>query len=109
LGFRPERGLDPTAATLPRFAYFPFGGGPRVCIGSHFAMMELQVVLATLLQQVELTVAPGFVLELSPIITLRPARGVRAIVRRRRPVPPPSRAPWSVRPEDAAAAVADGV
>jgi cytochrome P450 len=95
--FQPERWLDPAAAALPKFAYFPFGGGPRVCIGNHFAMMEIALVLATLMQQVELTVVPGFQLAFSPVVTLRPARGVPVLVRRRRAAPPARRSPWSLR------------
>jgi cytochrome P450 len=82
--FNPERWLDPAIDALPRFAYFPFGGGPRVCIGNHFAMMELALVLSVIVQQVELEVAPGFQLELEPIVTLRPASGVPVIVHRRK-------------------------
>ena len=81
--FRPERWLEPATQALPRFAYFPFGGGPRVCIGNHFAMMEGQLVLATLLQQLTLSEAPGYQLELAPVVTLRPARGVRVRLSRR--------------------------
>jgi cytochrome P450 len=82
--FNPERWLDPASDALPRFAYFPFGGGPRVCIGNHFAMMELALVLSVIVQQVELEVAPGFELEVDPIVTLRPAAGVPVIVHRRK-------------------------
>jgi cytochrome P450 len=85
--FNPERWLDETYAPLPRFAYFPFGGGPRVCIGNHFAMMEATLVLASVLQAVELQVVPGFKLELAPSVTLRPKRGLRMLVRRRLPAP----------------------
>jgi cytochrome P450 len=81
--FWPERWLQPSIAELPKFAYFPFGGGPRICIGNHFAMMELSIVLATLVQQVELRVAPGYQLELDPVVTLRPAEHLRVLVRRR--------------------------
>lgn len=95
--FLPERWLDARAQALPKFAYFPFGGGPRVCIGNHFALMETQLVLATLVSQLELTVVPGFALELDPVVTLRPACGVRVLVRRRRPAPPRRRSPWSER------------
>ncbi len=57
LEFRPERWLGEGPKDLPRFAYFPFGGGPRVCIGNHFATMEAALVLATIAQRfrVELT------------------------------------------------------
>ncbi len=81
--FLPERWLESATAALPRFAYFPFGGGPRVCIGNHFAMMEAVLVLATLLQKVELSAVPGFQVELAPVVTLRPRDGIRAHVRQR--------------------------
>ncbi len=73
--FDPERWLRPETRSLPRFAYFPFGGGPRICIGNHFAMLEAGLVLATVVQCFELTPVPGFELRLRPSITLRPARG----------------------------------
>lgn len=83
--FKPERWLDGSAKELPRFAYLPFGGGPRVCIGNHFAMMELGLVLATLMQQLELAVVPGFELSLAPVITLRSRNGLPVRVQRRAP------------------------
>lgn len=84
LAWNPERWFDPAIADLPRFAYFPFGGGPRVCIGNHFAMLEATLALATLLQSVELQTVPGFVFALEPSVTLRPKHGMRMLVRRRR-------------------------
>jgi len=95
--FLPERWLEAPATPLPKFAYFPFGGGPRVCIGNHFAMMEVALVLATLLQQVELTVVPGFELKFSPVVTLRPANGMPVLVRRRRAAPAMRPSPWTIR------------
>jgi cytochrome P450 len=89
--FRPERWLEGSSSALPRFAYLPFGGGPRVCIGSHFAMMELCLVLATLVQQLELEVLPGFDLHLSPVITLRSRGGLPVRVRRREQPRSPAR------------------
>jgi len=67
---------------LPAFAYFPFGGGPRRCIGDRFAMMEARLVLATMLQEwtVESTVDE---LSFAPSITLRPDGPVEMIPRRR--------------------------
>jgi cytochrome P450 len=82
--FLPERWLDP-ALDRPRFAYFPFGGGPRICIGNHFATMEAALVLAVITQQVELAPKPGYQLGLHPVVTLRPADGVPMRVTRRKP------------------------
>ncbi len=81
--FQPERWLDGLHDELPRYAYFPFGGGPRICIGNHFAMMEAVLVLATLVQDwifVDRTPAP---LETETLITQRPAHPVEMTVRRR--------------------------
>jgi cytochrome P450 len=62
-------------------AYYPFGAGPRQCIGSAFAMMEAELVLATLAQRVRLELAPGAPVELDPSITLRPKNGLLMTVR----------------------------
>jgi cytochrome P450 len=85
LSFRPERWLESNAKELPRFAYFPFGGGPRVCIGQHFALLELTLVLARFAQAVRFERAPNAKLELSPVVTLRPKGPVRFVVRHREP------------------------
>lgn len=81
--FDPTRWLDPKR-TPPRYAYVPFGAGPRVCIGLHFAKLEAMLVLATCLQQVRLQVVPGYRLALKPVITMRPLHGMPVIVRRLR-------------------------
>lgn len=81
--FDPERWIGPDAAKLPRHAYIPFGAGHRVCIGSHFALMEAGLVLATMAQQVELTVPADFKMELAPVITLRSRHGLPVRVHRR--------------------------
>lgn len=57
--FRPERFAGDYEAGLPRFAYFPFGGGPRICIGQNFALAEISLILAALLQRVQLSPLPG--------------------------------------------------
>jgi cytochrome P450 len=75
--FRPERWQDDLAQRLPRFAYFPFGGGPRVCIGNRFAMMEAKLVLANALQRFRFEVTPQTELTLLPSVTLRPRHGLR--------------------------------
>ena len=77
--FTPERWTAEMREKLPRFAYFPFGGGPRICIGNHFAQMEAVLVLATLLQARSFTQAPDHDLRLECSVTMRPARGVRLI------------------------------
>ncbi|MCG3172442.1 MAG: Pentalenene oxygenase [Myxococcota bacterium] len=81
-GFMPERFADPKDYELPRFKYFPFGGGPRICIGNGFAMMESQLVLATLLQHWRADLAPGHRVEPAPLITLRPRHGIRMTLSR---------------------------
>jgi cytochrome P450 len=81
--FRPERWDNDLARRLPRGAYFPFGDGPRICIGYQFAMMEATLVLATVAQHYRLELAPGYTLELMPSVTLRPKQGVSMIVRPR--------------------------
>jgi cytochrome P450 len=75
--FRPERWADDLARRLPRYAYFPFGGGPRQCVGSAFAMMEAVLVLATLARCFRLELAPDQRVSPTPYVTLRPEPGVR--------------------------------
>ncbi|MFT6400521.1 MAG: cytochrome P450 [Bradymonadia bacterium] len=78
--YEPERWLDGLEERLPRFAFLPFGGGPRVCIGNHFAMMELVLVFVTIRMRHKFDVDPNFVLEHEPAVTLRPANGLPAQV-----------------------------
>jgi cytochrome P450 len=77
LAFDPARWTDAFERSLPRFAYFPFGGGPRYCIGQSFATAEAALILATLCQRFNFEPDPTFTLELHPGITLRPRAGVR--------------------------------
>jgi cytochrome P450 len=70
--FIPERFSAESAAGRPRYAYFPFGGGPRLCIGNQFALYEAQLVLATILPRYRLRLAPGTVVAPEPLVTLRP-------------------------------------
>ncbi len=81
--FRPERWDNDLARKLPKGVYIPFGDGPRVCIGNHFAMMEAILLLATLAQRHRLETAPGETMTLTPSITLRPRSGTRMVVRAR--------------------------
>ena len=84
LRFEPQRWTPEAKASRPKFSYFPFGGGPRVCLGESFAWMEGALVVATLAQQWQMQLVPGHPVELQPLITLRPKYGMRMIVRRRK-------------------------
>ena len=75
--FLPERFTPAAKAGRPRFAYFPFGGGGRQCIGESFAWMEATLALVTLAQQWRVEIVPGQKIEVQPKITLRPKNGIR--------------------------------
>jgi cytochrome P450 len=81
--FRPDRWTPAFRAALPKFAYFPFGGGPRQCIGESFAWMELVLVVATLAQHWTLQLAPGHRVAPQPVVTLRAKGGMRMTLRAR--------------------------
>lgn len=70
--FEPERWSEEMVKQLPRFAYLPFGAGPRQCIGKAFGMQEAMLVLATIVQQYKLELAPGQKVKPVPSLTLRP-------------------------------------
>ena len=74
--FDPERFTPERSAGRPRFAYFPFGGGPRQCIGNTFAMMEAQLVVATVAQRYSLRLVPGHRVEPQVLLTMRPRYGL---------------------------------
>jgi cytochrome P450 len=77
--FRPERFTPEAKASRPKFAYFPFGGGGRQCIGESFAWMEAVLVLATLAQRWRLKIVEDQQIALQPKITLRPKYGIRVV------------------------------
>jgi cytochrome P450 len=81
--FKPERWLSGECRDLPRFAYFPFGGGPRVCVGQHFALLEATILLARISQTFRVERADSAPLVLSPVITLRPLGPVPFLFRKR--------------------------
>src|SRR5215467_5786659 len=81
--FLPERWEGDFQKTLPRFAYFPFGGGPRQCIGNSFAQMEAALILATIAQKFRIRLAPGHPVVPLASITLRPRHGVRVTLESR--------------------------
>ena len=76
--FDPERFYQASARDRPAYAYFPFGGGPRKCIGNGFAMMEARLVLATLAQRYRLRLVQDRPVEIEPLVTLRPKYGIFA-------------------------------
>jgi cytochrome P450 len=83
LAFRPERWLNGRTERLPRFAYFPFSEGPRVCVAQRFALTQSVLALATLVRALRFELAPGHSVQPSPAIALGFARGLRVVVRQR--------------------------
>jgi cytochrome P450 len=81
--FYPGRWADGLARRLPRYAYFPFGGGQRLCIGNTFALMELSLVLATIAQSFRFALTPGLVVGVRPQLTLQPDRPILLKLQRR--------------------------
>jgi cytochrome P450 len=81
--FRPERWSDDAGRGRPRFAYFPFGGGPRQCIGAGFATMEATLVLATIARRFRMALEPGQRITPTPYVTVRPEPGPRMRLARR--------------------------
>jgi cytochrome P450 len=81
--FRPERWEGGLARLLPKFAYYPFGGGKRVCVGNSFALMEAALILAGVGQRYRFTVDPEAVIEVKPQITLMPAHDIPVTLERR--------------------------
>jgi cytochrome P450 len=74
--FDPDRFTEAHTAGRPRFAFYPFGGGPRLCIGDQFAMTEAKLIIATVAQRCRLTPAPGHPIAVEPGVTLRPKHGL---------------------------------
>ncbi len=83
LVYNPDRWADGLAKRIHRFAYFPFGGGQRLCLGNSFAMMEAALVVATLAQKFRLELSPGHSARPKPSLTLRPRYGMKMILHNR--------------------------
>ena len=81
--FRPERFLEPERSAQTPFSYLPFSAGPRVCIGAQFAMMEMQIAIATLIRSFHFTALPGEEIFPIPLVSLRPHRPILLRVGRR--------------------------
>ena len=78
-----EAANEAVAGARPRYAYFPFGGGPHLCIGAGFAIMEATIVLATVARRLHLDLEPGRPVAIDPLVTLRPTPGIWVTVRPR--------------------------
>ncbi|MEZ4672350.1 MAG: cytochrome P450 [Anaerolineae bacterium] len=85
--FDPERFSPEREKAIPRFAYLPFGAGPRICIGNSFAQMEARLILATMIQHVDLALLPGQEIVPRQLVTVRPRNGIEMAVTRREPRP----------------------
>lgn len=81
--FRPERWTEEFVNQLPKYAYFPFGGGPRACIGNYFAMMEIVLLMATIGQRFRFSLVPDHQVTLLPAMSLRPREGIKGKLERR--------------------------
>jgi cytochrome P450 len=78
--FDPDRWNEASINDLPKYAYFPFGGGPRACIGNAFAMMEIILVLAEVGQKFRLALVKDHEVGLMPAMSLRPKNGIKVVV-----------------------------
>lgn len=81
--FCPERWEGGLATRIPKFAYYPFGGGQRICVGNSFALMEAAIVLATVGQKYRFTLDPDAIIDVKPQITLLPINGIPATLQPR--------------------------
>lgn len=81
--FEPDRFSAENSQRRPRYAYFPFAGGPRQCVGNLFALTEANLVLATIAQRYRLRLVEGHPVELQPLVTLRPRYGIRVTLERK--------------------------
>jgi cytochrome P450 len=82
--FRPEHWIEGLANRLPAGAYYPFGDGPRRCIGQGFALLEAGIVIATLAQRFQFRLVPGHPVVAEPLVTLRPRHGIRMTLHARK-------------------------
>ena len=83
--FAPDRWQNEVTESRPQFSYFPFGGGPRRCIGEGFAWMEGILLIATLAQRWRMRLVPDHPVELKPLMTLRAKHGMRMTINSRQP------------------------
>jgi cytochrome P450 len=84
--YDPERFSAENEANIPRYAYLPFGGGPRVCIGNQFSMMEAKLLLVTIMQHVDLELVPNHQVIPEQLLTLRAKNSLPMVIKQRQPV-----------------------
>ncbi|CAK9250861.1 unnamed protein product [Sphagnum jensenii] len=84
LTFDPDKFLPERMKDRPRYAYFPFGGGARLCIGNNFAMMEMQIILALICSRFEFSIPEGYKPDIEALVTLRPKGALPIYVRSKR-------------------------
>ena len=80
LKFKPERFSVENSKGRHKFVYFPFGGGPRLCIGNNFALMEMQLIVPLIVRAMKLRKAPGFKFKKEPLITMRPSPHMKRVL-----------------------------
>jgi cytochrome P450 len=80
-GFNPSHFSEEAKKLIPPFSYLPFGGGQRLCIGHHFAMMVMQTVVAALVTNFEFKISPGFIPKIDANITLRAKDGIQLLIK----------------------------
>jgi len=97
--FMPERWTADFKASLPPFAYFPFGGGARRCIGESFAWMELILVVSAIAQRWAFSLVPGHLVVPQPVVTLRLKHGLKMVAHERRASAPAGESPVGVSPD----------
>jgi cytochrome P450 len=90
--FDPGRFSADQTATRPHYAYLPFGGGPRRCVGMRFAQIEGQLIIAILAQSFAVRLKPGWEVRPTARVTLQPRPGVEMLLQQRRPAPADARA-----------------
>ncbi|MCB9192828.1 MAG: cytochrome P450 [Flavobacteriales bacterium] len=81
--FRPERFSKENSKGRHKFVYFPFGGGPRLCIGNNFALMEMQIIVPMVVRAIKLRKSKGFQFKKEPLITMRPAPHMKMVLTKR--------------------------
>jgi cytochrome P450 len=103
--FRPERFSPENAEHIRKYSYIPFGAGPRVCIGNSFAMMEAHLMLVMIAQHYQLRLSPGQVVQVDPLLTMKPKGGLHMHLEERKRSPQLSVSSHQLETDTAVAAI----